>query len=249
MIISTLVQSNSRLSRFLRNLLGGKPRHPALQRNHEHFVELDQERPLTDYNFVVLDTELTGLTPARDEIVSIGAVRIRDLSLDPGSNFYSLVHPRGPMPKLSTLIHRITPDEVKKAPHLHEVLPEFIEFCGDSLLVAHHVGLDMSFLNRASRSTLGAHLMNPCIDTLRLAQVYQAELWENYYDQYELKVSYNLRELSKSYGLPLFPEHNAMQDALQTAYLFLFLVKKLKHGGIETLKDLYMAGRSWRWYF
>ena len=231
MIISTLVQSNSRLSRFLRNLLGGKPRHPALQRNHEHFVDLDQERPLTDYDFVVLDTELTGLNPARDEIVSIGAVRIRNLSMDPGSNFYSLVHPRGPMPKLSTLIHRITPDEVKKAPHLHEVLPRVHRVlratpCSSAITS----GWTCPSLNRASRVILNAHLMNPCIDTMRLAQVYQESCGRTTSTATNLKVSYNLRELSKSYGLPLFPEHNAMQDALQTAYLFLFLVKKLKQG-------------------
>lgn len=223
--------------------------HPVLRECREFFPVMDQELPLSEYGFVVLDTELTGLNARQDEIVSIGAVKLSGLHIRPGDSFYSLVHPKGPMPKLSTLIHRITPQSVEKAPPLRDIMPEFAEFLGSSLIVGHHIGLDMSFLNPASRRILGGSLANPCIDTMRLAQVYQAELWENYYDRYQLNVSFNLTELAKTYGLPVFPSHNALQDALQTAYLFLFLVKKLNKGGIRTLKDLYLAGRSWRWYF
>ncbi|THB67062.1 MAG: 3'-5' exonuclease [Desulfovibrio sp.] len=233
---------------MLRPLVWGKPRHEALKRIHERFRNLDQTKPLSDYSFVVLDTELTGMTPSTDEIVSIGAVRIRDFCVQPSECFYSLIQPRDPMPKKSTLIHRITPEEVKTAPRLRTVLPDLIEFLNGSLIVGHHIGLDMSFLNRASRRVFRADIINPCLDTMRLAQAYQAEMWENYYDRFQLNVSYNLRDLANRFGLPVFPQHNAMQDALQTAYLFLFLVKKLNKGGVSTLKDLYMVGRSWRWY-
>ena len=241
--------SNSRFANYVRSVCCGKPDFPPLQASHDFFKSLDQTRPLAEYDFVVVDCELTGMIPSQDEIVSIGAVRIRNLNVDPSDCFYSLVEPRIPLPKISTLIHQITPDQLKGMPRLRRVLPEFVDFCSNSLLVGHHVGMDMSFLNRAARRIFGARLVNPCLDTLRLAQVYQAELWENYYDQYKLNVSYNLTDLSERFGLPLFQKHNALQDALQTAYLFLFLVRKLKKGGIETLADLYNAGRMWRWYF
>jgi DNA polymerase-3 subunit epsilon len=223
------------------------PRGELLRVNHERFAAFDQDRPLADYEFCVVDTELTGLSPASDEIVSIGAVRIRDLSITADS-FYTLVAPRGPVPKVATMIHRLTPDMLRGAPRLREAFPDFLRFCGGALIVGHNVGLDISFLNRAARVIFGGRLRTPCIDTMRLAQVYRQELWENYYDQFDGSVSYQLGHLCREYGLPAFDEHNALYDAMQTAYLFLFLVKKLRSGGIVTLRDLYLAGRSWRWY-
>jgi DNA polymerase-3 subunit epsilon len=241
--------SNSAVGRLVRGLFSGTPDHPLLKKNHQNFADLDQNKPLADYEFVVVDTELTGLNPKRDEIVSIGAVRIRDLRIDPKDSFYSLVHPRMDLPKLSTLIHRITPEEVRDKPRLHTVLPRFVEFCNGALIVGHHIGLDMSFLNRVCKKVFGGTLMNPCLDTMRMAQVFQEENWSNYYEQYRLDISYNLNALAKRYGLPEFHQHNAFQDAMQTAYLFLYLVKKLRKGNISTLRDLYDAGRSWRWYY
>jgi DNA polymerase-3 subunit epsilon len=227
--------------------LGRAPQSELLRANHDRFTTFDQDRPLAEYEFCVVDTELTGLAPASDEIVSIGAVRIRDLSITADS-FYTLVAPRGPVPKAATMIHRLTPDMLCGAPRLREAFPAFLRFCDGALLVGHNVGLDLSFLNRAARAILGGRLRTPCIDTMRLAQVYRQELWENYYDQFDGSVSYQLGQLCRDYGLPAFDEHNALYDAMQTAYLFLFLVKKLRSGGIVTLRDLYLAGRSWRWY-
>lgn len=224
------------------------PHNELLRDNHAHFGAFNQDRPLSEYEFCVVDTELTGLSPRSDEIVSIGAVRVKELSIT-AESFYTLVAPRREMPKTATMIHRITPEMLREAPRLREVFPGFLKFCGNALIVGHNVGLDISFLNRAAMDILGGKLRTPCIDTMRLAQVHQEELWENYYDQFDATVSYQLYDLSTRYGLPAFNQHNALYDAMQTAYLFLFLVKKLRSGGIETLRDLYMAGRSWRWYF
>ncbi len=224
------------------------PKDPLLRRAKTHFAGLDQNRPLEEYEFVVLDTELTGLNPRRDEIVSIGAVRIRKLAIEPEEQFYSLVEPKIPLPKTSTLIHRITPQQVKGRPRLRQILPHLLEFIGNAFIVGHYAGLDIGFLNRAGKRILGDKLQTPCLDTMRLAQVYEEALFEGYYDQYRQHISYNLRDLAKHYGLPLFPQHNALQDALQTAYLFLFLVKKLQGFRLLTLRQLYMAGRSWKWY-
>jgi len=225
-----------------------KPGSELLRRHEEQFSTLDQNRPLTDYEFCVVDTELTGLSPRSDEIVSIGAVRIRELSIT-AQSYYTLVAPKQELPKVSTMIHRITPEMLKEAPRLRQIFPDFLNFCGGALLVGHNIGLDMSFLNRASTHILGGRLRTPCVDTMRLAQIHQQELWENYYDQYDAQVSYQLYDLSERFGLPSFNQHNALYDAMQTAYLFLYLIKKLHSGGIRTLRDLYLAGRSWRWYF
>ncbi len=222
---------------------------PSFAENRAFFKGVDQGRPLEEYEFVVYDTELTGLNPKKDEIVSIGAVRIRKLQIMAGETFHVLLKPRRQLPKDSTLIHRITPQQIENAPSLEEVLPRFVEFCGRAFLVGHYVGLDTSFVNRAARRIFGAALHNPCLDTLRLAQAYKEMNWENYHDRFNMNVSYNLTDLGKEYGLPAFARHDAFEDAMQTAYLFLFLVKKMRGQGIVTLKELFNAGQNWRWIF
>jgi len=219
--------------------------HPAFARNRAYFKGLDQKQPLDAYEFVVFDSELTGLDPAHDEIVSIGAVRIRELRIQMGETFHAYVKPVQQLPKDSTLVHRITPQQIENAPSLQEVLPGFVEFCGRSFLVGHHVGLDTAFVNRAAKKIFGTGLHNPCLDTMRLAQAYREMTWKQYHDRFRMNISYNLAVLSKEYGLPSFARHDAFEDALQTAYLFLFLVKKMRVQGVVTLKDLFNAGQRW----
>ena len=218
--------------------------HPVLVRNRELFRDLDQGCPLGEYTFVVCDTELTGLNRRRDEIISIGAVRIVDLQIVPGATFYSLIRPGNIDFTQATLIHRITPEQLRDAPAMQDVLPDFVRFCGDALLVGHFVAIDMHFLNRAARRVLGGSLSNPSVDTMRLARAYKEARCRDYYGFCDQSMSYNLDDLSREFHLPRFKPHDALEDALQTAYLFLFLLKKFRRGGINTLRDLYRSGRA-----
>lgn len=224
----------------------GCEEHALLKANRECFASFSKDKPLEEYEFVVFDTELTGLDESKDEIVSIGAVRIREMRIDLQNCFYACVRPEQCLPKESTLIHRITPSQTEEALSLAEVLPEFVEYCGQALLVGHNIGMDIGFVNRALKKHLGGILHNPCLDTMHLAMLYKETQWKNYYDRFNQSVSYTLPDLSKEYGLPLFAEHNALQDAMQAAYLFLFFLRKLHGGNIKTLRDLHLAGRSWR---
>jgi DNA polymerase-3 subunit epsilon len=221
-----------------------KKKHPSIIRNHSFFEAIDRNRPIEEYEFVSLDTELTGLNHRKDAIVSIGAVRIRELRIEAGDNFFTYVHPQRSMPKVSTLIHRITPEQIEDAPRLVEVLPDLIDYIGPALLVGHFVDLDMSFLNRASKRLLGGALHNPCVDSMRLAQAYEERKKGSYYDKFSIGVGYNLGILTKRYNLPVFAEHDALGDAFQAACLFMFLVRKLQEEGRRTLKDLYVASRA-----
>lgn len=235
----------------LRKLFKPKePSHPAFARNQALFKDFDQHRPIEEYNYVVVDTELTGLSKRRDEIVSIGAVHIRNLQIMAGETFYTLVRPEHKIDATnSTVIHRITPQELLAAPMIEEVLPELVDFCGDALLVGHYIGLDIDFLNKECRRFYKARITSPGLDTIRLAQIHTEHNWQHHDERFNLNVSYNLTDLSKQYNLPLFPAHNALQDALQTAYLFLFLVKSLQKSGLQTLQDFYAAGQNLRKVF
>lgn len=228
------------LNRILR--WSGKKKHEVLDFNSEHFRTFEQDRPIESYEFVSFDTELTGLNPKKDQIVSIGAVRIKNLQIIPGDNFFIYVKPSTDLPKDSTLIHGITPEQLEMAPPLQDVLPEFVKYCGSALLVGHYVALDMAFINRAARRLLGGTLQSPCVDSMKLAQTFQEYQRKSHFG-YNPGVSLNLNTLAREYDLPLFAQHDALEDALQTAYLFLFLVKSLGLSGYLTLRDFYMAGR------
>ncbi|HEB49289.1 MAG TPA: 3'-5' exonuclease [Desulfobulbus sp.] len=232
------------MAAFFRSLFRLPAPHPVLLENRELFRDFDQGRPLGEYTFVVCDTELTGLNRRRDEIISIGAVRLRDLQIVPGETFHRYIRPRNTDPNQATLIHRITPEQLRDAPSIEDVLPDFVRFCGDALLVGHFVAIDMHFLNRAARRVLGGTLSNPGIDTMRLARAYKEARCRDYYGYCDQSMSYNLDDLSREFHLPRFKPHDALEDALQTAYLFLFLLKKFRHGGIRTLKELYRSGRT-----
>ena len=229
---------------FLKRIPWLRQPHEVLIRNRELFADFNQGRPLNSYVFVVCDTELTGLNRRKDEIVSIGAVKIINLQIELSQTFYALVKPKNISPNEATLVHRITPEELETASPIDKVLPRFIEYLGSALLVGHFVGIDVHFLNKACKDLLGGTLFNPNIDTMRLARAYKARQNRDYYGYIDTSDSYNLDDLSREFNLPLFKPHNALEDALQTAYLFLFLLKKMRHSGASTLKELYRAGRS-----
>lgn len=215
--------------------------------NRKFFDSFDQSKPLAEYDFVVFDTELTGLDRKTDEIISIGAVKIKDLQIDLSSVYHRYIKPPNLDPTEATLVHRITPEQLKDAPTIEEVLPEFIEFAGNDLLVGHYVGLDMHFLNKDCKKNLGGALCNPGVDTMRMTQGYKRMLLGHYHEMYATSNSYRLEDLGREFSLPYFEPHDALEDAMQTAYLFLFLMKKFKKGGLKTLKDLYQAGKPGSW--
>lgn len=220
---------------------------PFIAANHDFFASFDRNKSLKEYTFVVFDTELTGLNSRKDEIVSIGAVKIERLQINLGEVFSAHVRPQRMQHTSATLIHRITPEELAAARGIEDVLPEFISFLGRGLIVGHCISIDMDFLDKKCRKLYGGTLANPTIDTMRLSRGYQGGLSGWYHDHGSSNKVYSLRDMSRKYQLPSFVMHDALGDALQTAYLFLYLVKKFGSGGLETLSDLYQAGKTGRW--
>jgi len=109
----------------LRDLFPGfRKIHPALAKNRELFQDFNQGRLLTEYRFVVFDTELTGLNKRKDEIISIGAVRMVNLQIELSQTFHCYIRPKNIDPNEATLVHRITPEQLRGAPPMEEVLPD-----------------------------------------------------------------------------------------------------------------------------
>lgn len=226
------------LKKFITRILPSrKPIHPAIVANNMIAVAADKDLPVRDCEFVVFDTELTGLNQRKDEIIAIGAIRIRNVRICFEDTFYALIKPKGKLHTASTLIHRITPGELQRAAPIEEVLPRFIDFCGGAFLVGHHVTLDLDFINRACQKYLGGLIQSSSLDTMKLARAYKASLNGPYFSHHEKHGTYRLASLSEEFHLPKFEEHKAFQDALQTAYLFIYLIRKMRYGDSGTVND------------
>ncbi len=219
-------------------------KHPSLLINEELARAFDGTRDIGTYEFVVFDTELTGLDRRRDEIVSIAAIRIKDMRISLDDSFHSLVRTKKRDFGEGTFVHGSLPSNCDFAPRPEEVLPAFVDFCRDSVSgrTSPGVGLFLSSIKHLGKS-LGGVLRNPCLDSMELARAY----WKLARKKREKDLpkirSFNLTELSVACHLPLFKSHDALGDALQTACLFLYLAACLRNLGFTTFKD-FSPGRT-----
>ena len=121
---------------------------------------------MKNVTFVVFDTETTGFSPAKDRLVEIGAVKIRD-----GQNLGEktwLINPQRSIPWYVQKVHNITPEMVADKPLFAEIYPEFLEFIDDAVLIAHNAPFDIRFIAaEAIRNNLPTP-KNACLDSLAL---------------------------------------------------------------------------------
>jgi len=186
------------------------------------------DAPLRQLTYVVFDTETTGLEPqGDDEIVSIGGVRIVNARVLTGESFNRFVHPGRRIPPASTRVHGICDEQVKNAPPLDVVVPDFHAYVGDAVLVAHNAAFDMSFLSKHQRR-LGVAFTQPVLDTVLLAaHVFgpgERLTLDALVERFEI-------------ALPEHERHTALGDARATAYVFLRLIALLEADGTRTLGD------------
>lgn len=156
--------------------------------------------------FVVLDFETTGLSPLQDEIVEVGALRIRNFV--PREEFHSLVKPSRPISAGAIEVHGITEDMVAGAPDIGQVLPRLVDFIGDRAIVAHNAPFDAGFLQQAARKVMGKELKNAWVDTLALSR-----------KAFSFK-SHSLPALARELDIEVSQAHRSMSDCAATARLF-----------------------------
>lgn len=189
-------------------------------------------RPEYDYLFhpppanewVSLDCEMTGLNPKTDHILSVGAVRmVQDeagFSIDTG-NALSLICRPPVMPSRDSIeIHGLRPSDVENGISYEAMLAELLLFIGSRPLVGFCVDMDMAFLNAIAKPLLGVNLPNPLIDISQLAHQRQ-----NSHNPEMASQPKHLNVLLQEYAIPKLPAHDALNDAVMTAMLWVYLQK------------------------
>jgi DNA polymerase-3 subunit epsilon len=121
---------------------------------------------------------------------------------------------------------------------MENVLPEFIQYCGDAILIGHFIHLDLHFLHQTTKKELNGIMANPFLDTMIMTKAFKEFKGRKHSRCFNSSTSLVLDDLTTEFNLPRFKPHNALEDALQTAYLFLYLIKKMQAFGINTFQDV-----------
>lgn len=191
----------------------------------------DTKKVLKEYNslplsqpFVVFDIETTGLSSANDRITEIGAVKIVDGAIV--DRFSRLIDPERKLsPKIIELTG-ITDEMLAGKPKIEEVLPEFMNFVGDAMFVAHNSDFDTGFI-KVNCERLGLAYNTKAIDTVSVSRALLTDL-----------KSHRLNVVAKKLGIKLENHHRAVDDAQATAEIFLRFLEMFKEQGVITLDQV-----------
>ena len=177
-----------------------------------------------DFNdtYVVFDLETTGLSPVKDRIIEIGAIKIKDKKVV--DNFSTFVNPQIPIPFHIEQLTSINDKMVEDARTIEEVLPEFLEFCKGAVMVAHNAGFDVGFIKEKAKSILNVDFDCTVVDTVALSRAVLTQLGK-----------FTLDHVAKALSIPPFHHHRAVDDADACGKIFLALLDKLEARDIYNL--------------
>jgi DNA polymerase-3 subunit epsilon len=195
----------------------------------------DLDRPISEVRFVAVDIETTGSQPPKDRIIEIGAVEVQGYSL--GGTFREFVNPHRKLPPFISRLTGISNSTLDGQREAEEVLPEFLDFLGDAVLVAHFAAFDFKFLSIEALRAAGRRLENHVLCTCRLARRIHWFL-----------PSKGLDAITHYLDIPVNGRHRALGDAEATARILVRFQEYMQSkqfresfgysNGILTLRDL-----------
>lgn len=182
------------------------------------------QKALDEVEFVVLDTETTGLRPGPDRVIEVAGVRLSGGEVV--ASFQRLINPGRRIPPFIVKFTGITQEMVNEAQTAAEVFPELQRFVDGAILVGHNLGFDISFLSHEAR-LLGQGFPLDGLDTIPLARRFLPGLKR-----------FKLDLVAEHLKIPTMNRHRAMGDARVTAAIFLRLLELAQQQGIATLGHL-----------
>lgn len=182
------------------------------------FLFLFEKAPKNEY--ICLDCETTGLKPKKDEILSIGAVLIRDNKIIMRKTFNIFLKPSSNVSEESIKIHHIRPIDLKNASEPKDAIFQLLDFIGSRPIVGYYIKFDIAIISKYTKQYLGIKLPNESIEVSSM--YYKTKKRSSEYEFVDLKFDTIMQELS----IPELGKHDALNDAIMTAMMFLKLKDK-----------------------
>ena len=167
---------------------------------------------------VSFDCETTSLTVSEAQIISIGAVKIKGNRILTSETFETLIKIDGVMQATNVTIHGIRPKDLTHGIAIDEALTQFLHFVGGRPLVGYFLEYDVAMVNKFLKPMLGIVLPQPQIEISSI--YYSQEARKKYYDTY---VDLHMASMIKELGIPDLPRHDALNDAINVAMMYLAL--------------------------
>ncbi len=187
---------------------------------------------LKDLEWIVLDTETSGLDPRRDRILSVGALRVQNGKIFVSDAIDLRLGYQTNEPGEAIEVHGLLPGENPDQVEEGHVLERLLSFLGSRPVVGHHIRFDLSLVNEALRRAGAGKLRNPHFDTATMARrVYSGSAGA-------IRLPLSLDALCQSYGIPPFDRHTAAGDAFLTARVWIRQLKQLEERGVCTWSQL-----------
>ncbi len=186
-------------------------------------IIVDDKGQDLDAESVVFDIETTGVSKNKDKIIEIGAVKLRNNEIV--DRYSMFINPEVPLPTEIIALTHITDDMVKDAKTIEEELKNFIDFCGDAVIVAHNAPFDTGFIKRFAKEQ-GIDWKPTIVDTVPFSRGLIKDL-----------KNYKLDTVANELGISLENHHRAVDDAECTALIYQKLCEMMKRKGYSKLSD------------
>jgi DNA polymerase-3 subunit epsilon len=184
-------------------------------------------RPGPPDEAVAFDCETTGLDVRRDDIISIAAIRIRGNRILTSERFEAVVRPEARMQADAIKVHRLRAMDVGSGERIQAIIPRFLHFIEGRPLVGYYVGFDVRMVDKCLRGLIGIELPNRLIEVSKL-------YYERKYGDAPpgTTVDLSFAAIMHDLDLPALDQHDAFNDALMTAMMYLRL-RDMKQRGIR----------------
>ncbi len=190
----------------------------------ENIVFSPKGQTLDDTTYCVLDLETTGISFYTEKITEVGIMKVRNGEVI--DEFCTFVNPEKPIPPKVVEVTNITDDMVKDAPTIDVVMPQILEFVGDSVLVAHNAKFDIGFLKHNCKQ-LGLELNNTYLDTLALSRF----LFPSF-------KKHKLGYIAEKLKIEVEVAHRALDDVDTTVKVLKVMFEELREKKVEKLEDI-----------
>ena len=167
---------------------------------------------------VALDCETTGLDPRRDEIVTVAAIPIRGTRILTSARFEAVALTARKSPPEAIKVHRILDADTRAGRPMAAIIPELLRFIGARPIVGYYTAFDVAMLDRYVERQIGIRLPNPVID---VSTLYYDRRYRH--DWGHLTIDLSFARILRDLGIPALDQHDAFNDALMTAMMYLQL--------------------------